>query len=85
MEKINIYDVKTYLSKLINDVVATGEPFLIARHGKVVAKVVPYREEERKRKLGFLAGQFVCPADFDDQDVSMNDLFEGNEDNDLSA
>ncbi|EQC01219.1 prevent-host-death protein [Photorhabdus temperata subsp. temperata M1021] len=44
MEKINIYEAKTHLSKLLNSV-ATTEPFLIARNGKVIAKVMPYREE----------------------------------------
>ncbi|WP_228940318.1 type II toxin-antitoxin system Phd/YefM family antitoxin [Photorhabdus thracensis] len=41
MEKINIYEAKTHLSKLLNSVATTGEPFLIARNGKVIAKVMP--------------------------------------------
>ncbi|WP_231398234.1 type II toxin-antitoxin system Phd/YefM family antitoxin [Photorhabdus temperata] len=76
MEKINIYEAKTHLSKLLNSVATTGEPFLIARNGKVIAKVMPYREEEPKRKLGFLAGQFSCPADFDSEDETITRLFE---------
>ncbi|WP_350305028.1 hypothetical protein [Photorhabdus viridis] len=46
---------------------------------------MPYREEEPKRKLGFLAGQFSCPADFDSEDEMITSLFEGSEDDGLSA
>ncbi|NHB91139.1 type II toxin-antitoxin system Phd/YefM family antitoxin [Photorhabdus cinerea] len=83
MEKVNIYDAKAHLSKLINDVTTTGEPFLIARNGKVVAKVMAYREEEPRRKLGFLIGKYSCPDNFDDEDEIINRLFEGNNDDEL--
>lgn len=83
MEKINIYDAKTNLSKLINAVTTTGEPFLIAKNGKALVKVIPYIEEQPKRKLGFLAGKASCPDNFDDEDKAVINLFDAKDEDDL--
>ena len=40
MKTVNIHDAKTHLSKLI-DAAAKGEPFIIAKAGKPMVKVVP--------------------------------------------
>ena len=61
MEKVNIYDAKTNLSKIVQEVARTGEPVLIARNGHALVKVVAYKEEKPKRKLGFLKGKVVSP------------------------
>jgi prevent-host-death family protein len=63
---VNIHEAKTRLSELIARTMR-GEPFIIARAGKPVAKVVPLDPPEsgRPRRLGFLAGQIVVPDDFD--------------------
>jgi prevent-host-death family protein len=67
METLNIHEAKTHLSRLLARVVAKHESFLIARAGKPVAKVVPLDAPEsgNARRLGFMAGQIVVPADFD--------------------
>ncbi|MCW2475112.1 MULTISPECIES: type II toxin-antitoxin system Phd/YefM family antitoxin [unclassified Symbiopectobacterium] len=78
MEKVNIYEAKTNLSKLLNDVVKTGEPFLIARNGKTLVKVVAYTEEKPVRKLGFLKGKGTVPDNFDALNSDeIQDMFEG--------
>lgn len=78
MEKVNIYDAKTNLSRLIQEVVRTGEPVVIAKNGHALVKVVAYREEKPKRKLGFLKGKGSVPADFDNMNnVEIQDMFEG--------
>ena len=66
MKTINIHEAKTHLSRLVEEVV-NGDPFVIAKAGKPLVKVVALEEplpKERKR-LGFLAGQFNVPSDFD--------------------
>jgi prevent-host-death family protein len=66
MKTINIHDAKTHLSRLV-DQVANGEPFVIAKAGKPLAKVIPLGAPEagQVKRLGFLAGQITVPDDFD--------------------
>ena len=65
MKIINIHEAKTHLSRLIESV-ADGEPFIIAKAGRPLAKVVPLAasDSDAPRRLGFLAGQVIVPADF---------------------
>jgi prevent-host-death family protein len=66
MDTVNIHEAKTHLSRLLEKVVK-GEPFIIAKAGKPVAKVIPFEEPKREpRKLGFLAHEnWAIPEDFD--------------------
>ncbi len=83
MKQVNIHEAKTHLSRLV-EAAARGEPFVIAKAGKPLVKVVPVepapetREERAKRRIGFLEGRFTVPDDFDtfmqDEIVAM---FEG--------
>lgn len=71
MQTINIHEAKTHLSRLVERA-ARGESFVIAKAGKPMVKVVPLAPEERvpKRRIGFLAGQFKVPDDFDTMGAS---------------
>lgn len=66
MRTVNIHEAKTNLSRLIEQA-AHGEPFVIAKAGKPMVKVVPLESAERKpvRRIGFLDGMFKVPDDFD--------------------
>ena len=64
MRTVNIHEAKTNLSRLV-DGAAKGEPFIIARAGKPLVKVVPVDAPVKKRRLGFMKGQFTVPDDFD--------------------
>jgi prevent-host-death family protein len=66
MEKVNIHDAKTHLSRLV-DRAAKGEPFIIAKAGKPLVKVVALDTPPpaKVRRLGFLAGKIAVPDDFD--------------------
>ena len=44
MKVVNMHEAKTHLSKLVAGAVA-GEPFLIAKAGKPLVKVVPVEEK----------------------------------------
>lgn len=63
MKTVNMHEAKTHLSKLVEDAVR-GEPFIIARAGKPLVKVVMI-EAEAPRRTGFLKGQVDLPEDFD--------------------
>jgi prevent-host-death family protein len=66
MLTVNIHAAKTHLSRLV-DSAAKGEPFIIAKAGKPLVKVVPLETPEagEARRLGFMAGQIAVPDDFD--------------------
>ena len=63
---VNIHEAKTHLSRLL-DRASKGEPFIIAKAGKPLVKVVPLEtpEADRVRRLGFMTGQIAVPDDFD--------------------
>jgi len=66
MHTINIHEAKTHLSRLVERA-AKGEPFVIAKAGKPLVKVVPLDAPEagQKKRIGFMAGRISVPEDFD--------------------
>jgi len=66
MRTVNMHEAKTHLSRLIARA-ARGEPFVIARAGKPLVKVVPLElpGAGEVRRLGFMEGQIAVPDDFD--------------------
>jgi prevent-host-death family protein len=63
--EVNIHEAKTHLSKLIQRVM-NGEEIVIARSGKPVAVLSPYREAPTDRIPGNDAGRVVIGPDFDE-------------------
>ena len=75
---VNIHEAKTHLSRLVQAAV-DGEPFLIARAGKPLVKVISVQAPESgaKRRTGFLADDISVPADFDRMgSAEIESLFE---------
>ena len=66
MKTVNIHEAKTHLSRLI-DRAAKGEPFVIAKAGKPLVKVIPLDAPSggQVRRLDFMAGRIQVPDDFD--------------------
>lgn len=64
MRIVNIHEAKTHLSRLVDEVSA-GQEIVIAKAGKPLARLVPWRADGKRRKLGILAGKFTVPDDFD--------------------
>jgi prevent-host-death family protein len=66
MKTVNIHEAKTHLSRLV-DGAAKGEPFVIAKAGKPLVKVVALEGPAGARpgRLGFLQGEVTVPEDFD--------------------
>ena len=66
MRTVNIHDAKTQLSRLVEQA-AKGEPFIIAKAGKPLVKVIPLDAVERAaaQPIGFMAGEIAVPDDFD--------------------
>ncbi len=64
METVNIHEAKTHLSRLIDQAV-NGEPFIIAKAGKPLVKVVALDKPKKKKRIGFMRNQISAPDDFD--------------------
>jgi prevent-host-death family protein len=64
MKTVNIHQAKTHLSKLVEEA-ARGEPFVIAKAGKPLAKVMALDAPAAVHRLGFLQGKISVPDDFD--------------------
>jgi prevent-host-death family protein len=78
MKTINIHAAKTNLSRLVDEA-AKGEPFVIAKAGKPLVKVMALDPPSvaEVRRLGFLSGRVVVPDDFDRMgEVEIARIFE---------
>jgi prevent-host-death family protein len=65
MQTVNIHEAKTNLSRLIEQAVL-GEPFIIAKAGRPLVKVVALDAPiGKEKKVGFMIGQIKIPNDFD--------------------
>ncbi len=74
-DSVNIHEAKTHLSRLVERVEA-GEEIVLARAGRPVARLVPYRTRSRPREPGLWRGQVVIGPDFDSVDAEIQDMFE---------
>lgn len=66
MRTVNMHEAKTHLSRLVA-AAAAGEPFVIARAGRPLVKVIAVDAPaaEAARRIGFMEGEIAIPADFD--------------------
>ena len=72
---VNIHEAKTHLSRLVERIEA-GEEIVIARAGRPVARLVPYRARTRPRTPGAWRGLVRLAPDFDRTDDDLLDAFE---------
>ena len=80
MRTVNMHEAKTQLSRLV-EAAANGEPFIIARAGKPLVKVLALDTPDagKRSRIGFLAGEISVPEDFDRMgSAEIEALFEGN-------
>jgi prevent-host-death family protein len=72
---VNIHEAKTHLSRLVERV-ETGEEVVIARAGRPVARLVPFRARTSPRVPGLWRGRVRLASDFDRPDDAVIDAFE---------
>lgn len=73
-KQVNVYEAKTQLSKLLEQVEG-GDEVVIARHGRPVARLVPLQRTGAPRELGTLRNRIWMAPDFDEPDPELEDLF----------
>ncbi len=65
MLQMNIHEAKTHLSHLLEEL-ENGEDIVIARHGKPIARLIPYTVHPiKQRQPGSLHGKISVSKDFD--------------------
>jgi prevent-host-death family protein len=72
---VNIHEAKTHLSRLIERV-ETGEEVVIARAGRPVARLIPFRARSSPRVPGRWRGRVWLAPDFDLTDDALLADFE---------
>ena len=79
MRTVDMHEAKAHLSRLVK-AAASGEPFVIARAGQPVVKVVALEAPcaGSARRVGFMAGEVSAPDDFDRMGSDkIRSIFEG--------
>jgi prevent-host-death family protein len=75
-EAVNIHAAKTHLSRLIERVEA-GEEITLARAGRPVARLVPYRPHRDPRRRGLWQGRVRIGPNFDEPLPDIETAFGG--------
>jgi prevent-host-death family protein len=65
VKSVNIHEAKTHLSRLVERVEA-GEEITLARAGRPVARLVPYRPRREPRRPGIWKGRVLIGPEFDE-------------------
>jgi prevent-host-death family protein len=79
LDRVNMHEAKTHLSKLVERVEG-GEEIVISRAGKPAAKLVPVPEKRpERRRLGAWEGKGLRASDIEEVDIEIERLFDESE------
>jgi prevent-host-death family protein len=73
--RVNVHAAKTHLSRLLEEVEA-GEEIVLARSGRPVARLVPFKPAREPRVPGAWRGRVRLAPDFDTTPESLIAAFE---------
>ena len=77
-QMVNVHEAKTHLSRILEQILASGEPVTIARAGKPVAIVSRHPESRpARRRLGILQGKVRLPEKLEVHDAEIRKMFQG--------
>ncbi|MDR0847542.1 MAG: type II toxin-antitoxin system Phd/YefM family antitoxin [Propionibacteriaceae bacterium] len=63
---VSIYDTKTHLSQMLSKTESELMEYIITRHGKPVAKFIPFPTDRTRRQPGAWEGLMEIPDGWDD-------------------
>lgn len=73
---VSLFDAKTHLSRIVNDLAAKkDDEVIISRRGKPVVRLVPIRPKDVSKRIGIAKGQFLVPDDIDSANPEIERLF----------
>lgn len=77
MHTVSLFDAKTHLSRLIEQIASGAEDEItITRNGAPVARVLPIAPDV-SRRIGLARGEFEVPDDIDRHNAEVAALFLG--------
>lgn len=77
MHTVSLFDAKTHLSRLVEQIASGAEDeIMITRNGTPVARVLPMVSDV-SRRIGLARGEFEVPDDIDRHNVEVAALFLG--------
>ncbi len=79
---VNMHEAKSQLSRLVQEVL-DGHRVRLARNGKPVVELKIIDDEDIIRVPGTMAGKIWVSEDFDDYTPDIQQLFEGNVEDEL--
>lgn len=78
MQTVSLFNAKTHLSGLIEQIVSGAETEItIARHGQPVARLVPIPQTDTAKRIGIASGLFNVPDNIDTHNAEILDLMGG--------
>jgi prevent-host-death family protein len=77
-EPVSAYEAKTHLPSLLQRA-AAGERFVITRHGKPIAELIPYEEDDRAALERTLARAAAIRARLAGNGVRLSDILQPGE------
>lgn len=78
MHTVNLFEAKTHLSRIVDDLVSGKEDrVVIARRGKPAVFVSPLRTETTGKRIGVARGKFEVPDNIDKSNAAVAALFHG--------
>jgi len=78
MTSVSLFDAKTHLSRLVEDLVSGKQhQVVISRHGKPVVRMEPIHTPDTSKRIGLARGRFKVPDDIDKSNPLVAALFTG--------
>ena len=74
--KVELHEAQSQLTRL-GRLAWEGEEVVIAKSGEPWLRLVPYRREPKRRRLGTLRGKIRIAPDFDETPSAVTEQFEG--------
>lgn len=76
MHTVSLFDAKTHLSRIVQDLLSGLEDsVVISRHGKPVVKIIPFPGSDATKRIGVARGRFEVPENIDVLNPAIEDLF----------
>ena len=84
MKEVGLYEAKTKISALVQEVQESGNSIALTRHGKVVAELIPPRKNSPQRGC-LVTEDFRMNKDFDEPELGFEDFFDSEVRSDLKV
>ncbi len=66
MSTISLFNAKTHLSRLVDDLIAgKQDQVIVSRHGKPVVRILPFHRKAADKRIGVARGRFEVPDTID--------------------